>query len=169
MRFSLKTDYGLRILIFMQKENDKILKGGTKKIITAGDLSEALKISYLYLMKFMKVLRSAGLIYSIQGSKGGFVLCKTGEEISVYDVVEAVEGKFEIFSCCYRHGNAKNIEECPYDKKEQCGVYIMLRAAEEELARNMKAISIADLCRMEKKADGERRPYDPARLRVADL
>lgn len=151
MRFSVKTDYGLRILIFMQKENSRVTRGNIQKIITAGDLADTLKISYLYLMKFMKDLREAGIICSIQGSKGGFMLNKAGKDISVYDVVKAVEGEVMIFSCCYRNEVAKGMEECPYDKPEQCGIYMMMHAMEADIIKRMKAITVEDLCHMEDK------------------
>ncbi|MEA5003887.1 MAG: Rrf2 family transcriptional regulator [Christensenella sp.] len=169
----MKTDYGLRILISMQKENNKAVRGSIQKIITAGDLSETLKISYLYLMKFMKDLRRAGIVYSIQGSKGGFALCKAGENITVYDVVRAVEGNVEIFPCCHRNSTAKCMEECPYDEAGQCGIYIMLRAMEEDITRKMKTTTIADLCRMEEKGSEDKNmdtmPFEVIDFRTANL
>ena len=56
-------------------------------------------ISLKYLEQVINPLRTAGLLKSIRGSKGGYSLAKPPSEICLYDVVETLEGPLNLLEC----------------------------------------------------------------------
>ena len=63
------------------------------------DLSEFQGLSETYLSKVLAKLAKAGIVSSTPGVKGGYRLAKAPEEVSFWDVIEAVEGLKPIFQC----------------------------------------------------------------------
>jgi Rrf2 family protein len=67
--------------------------------LTISDLAEFQGVSQSYLAKIFTKLKKAGLVTSSIGSKGGYELARSPEEISFLDVVIAVEGEINFFEC----------------------------------------------------------------------
>jgi Rrf2 family protein len=67
--------------------------------LTISDLAEFQGVSQSYLAKIFTKLKKAGLVSSSIGSKGGFELARSPENISLLDVVMAVEGEINFFEC----------------------------------------------------------------------
>lgn len=65
--------------------------------ITNDTLAERMAVSPTYLQKISRKLVVAGLITSAQGAGGGFVLARQMRDITLYDVVLAVEGAADFF------------------------------------------------------------------------
>ena len=146
MRFQLKTDYALRILIYMSEKKNGQIKDGNHLKITTSELADNLKISQIYMMKILRDLKDAKIVYSIQGSLGGYSLYKDAEDITIYDVVKSVEGKIEIFTCRYGERAQKTQLECPYTCAENCRIYTALEKMEQNVVNDLKKLTVADLC-----------------------
>ena len=93
MRFTTKTEYGLVCLIYMARHfNGAPHPITTKELVGAEDFSPA------YTEKILQALRSAGIVNAVHGSHGGYVLAKPSSEITVKEVIDALEGAtFDIF------------------------------------------------------------------------
>lgn len=93
MRFTTKTEYGLVCLIYMAKNAE--LKFDP---ITIKELVEAEQFSQTYTEKIMQTLRQAGIVHALHGNHGGYVLARNPQEITLKEIVEALEGgTFDIF------------------------------------------------------------------------
>lgn len=92
MKISTKGRYGLRALIDLAKYSE-IEPVSINSIATRQGISER------YLEQLMTLLKKAGLIKSIRGAGGGYVLARDLEEISVGDVLRALEGSLEPVEC----------------------------------------------------------------------
>lgn len=92
MKISTKGRYGLRALIDLAKYSE-IEPVSINSIATRQGISER------YLEQLMTLLKKAGLIKSIRGAGGGYVLAKNINEISVGDVLRALEGSLEPVEC----------------------------------------------------------------------
>ena len=88
MKLSTKGRYGLRALIDLAQYS-----GQAPVSITS--ISARQDISERYLEQLMALLRKAGLIRSVRGAGGGYVLAKDMKEISVGDILRALEGNLE--------------------------------------------------------------------------
>lgn len=85
MRVSTKSDYALRALIEMTL-------GETGKPISAEALGKAQDIPHGFLQSILADLRKADIVVSQRGQSGGWRLAKSASEVSVADVIRAVDG-----------------------------------------------------------------------------
>ena len=92
MKLSTKGRDGLRALIDLAQNSGEEPVSITS-ISTRQDLSER------YLEQLMSMLKKAGLVRSVRGAGGGYVLARKLEEISVGDVLRALEGSLEPVDC----------------------------------------------------------------------
>ncbi len=69
------------------------------RLITSREIIATLKVSDAHLMKVLQRLVKAGLIRSIRGPNGGFLLSKSPDQISLLDVYESIEGRMQPGSC----------------------------------------------------------------------
>lgn len=92
MKISTKGRYGLRALIDVAQFSE-IEPVAISSIAARQDISER------YLEQLMAMLKKAGLIKSIRGAGGGYVLAKDVDDISVGDVLRALEGTLEPVEC----------------------------------------------------------------------
>ena len=93
MRFTTKTEYGLVCLTYMVRHS----KDGGQPI-TIKELVGAEDFSPAYIEKILQSLRAAKIVNAVHGSHGGYVLAKPPVEITVKEVIDALEGAtFDIF------------------------------------------------------------------------
>ncbi len=91
MRFTSKTEYGLVCLIYMAQQKDGSPVASTEIVQGEG-------FSKTFTEKILQKLRSAGIITSVQGNQGGYVLARPAHKISLKDIVECLEGhSFDVF------------------------------------------------------------------------
>ena len=114
--------------------------------VPAARLAELHDVSPSYLAKQMQDLSRAGLVRSVQGQAGGYVLTRSPEEITVLDVVEAVDGARPAFVCTevrQRGPLAASPEAC----ETPCGISSVMLAADRAWRASLRAVRIADLAR----------------------
>ena len=92
MQISTKGRYGLRALIDLALYSDE-------EAVSIQSISNRQNISDSYLEQLMRKLKKAGLVVSERGAQGGYRLAKPADEISVGDVLRALEGSLEAVSC----------------------------------------------------------------------
>ena len=98
MKLSTKGRYGLRAVldIALHYEEDTV---------ALSSIAERENISINYLEQLIAKLRKAGVVNSIRGAQGGYVLAKSPEEISVGDILRALEGDLNPVDCAEVQGN----------------------------------------------------------------
>ena len=89
MLLTSESDYSLRII--------RALADGEKK--TVKEIAEAEFIPHSFAYKILKKMENAGITQSIQGPGGGYRIVKPLDSLSLYDVVNAVEGDVLVFQC----------------------------------------------------------------------
>lgn len=92
MKLSTKGRYGLRALIDLARFSEI-------EPVSITSISARQGISERYLEQLMSKLKKAGIVKSIRGAGGGYVLAKEQKDISVGDVLRALEGKLEPVEC----------------------------------------------------------------------
>ncbi|SHH39929.1 transcriptional regulator, BadM/Rrf2 family [Clostridium collagenovorans DSM 3089] len=105
MKLSTKGRYGVKAMV-------ELAINYGKDPVSIKSISERQNISESYLEQLFSTLRKVGLIKSIRGAQGGYVLNKEPAEITIYDVIEVLEGPIEI-STCLTDNSCGNTEECP--------------------------------------------------------
>jgi Rrf2 family transcriptional regulator, cysteine metabolism repressor len=90
MRFTAKAEYACLAMI----ELAKLRENGSPKRVRA--IAEARGIPNHYLVQILLRLKSAGLVQSARGSEGGYHLARRAEDISVADVIDAIDGPRDV-------------------------------------------------------------------------
>lgn len=89
MKISTKGRYGLRALIDLSFHTQDTA-------ISLVNVANRQNISLNYLEQVFSTLRKAGIVKSVKGSQGGYLLAKAPEELSVEEILTALEGRFNI-------------------------------------------------------------------------
>ncbi|TAK35593.1 MAG: Rrf2 family transcriptional regulator [Chloroflexota bacterium] len=133
MQISRQADYGIRAMI----EVARLEPGETAR---TKDVARAQEIPLVFLTKIILQLVRAGLLRSYRGANGGIGLAKSKEEITLRDIVEAIEGPIALNRCVLREG------ECPRDKV--CPVHKTWVSAQETLVAQLASTRLSDLVSM---------------------
>jgi len=92
MNISTRGRYGLRALL-------EIAVQPQQKPVTIRIISERQQMSVTYLEQILHRLKKAGLVRSIRGARGGYVLARKGEKITVSQIISALDGPISISHC----------------------------------------------------------------------
>lgn len=112
--------------------------------VPAARLADFHGVSRTYLAKSLQALSRAGLVSSTEGRVGGYVLNRAAAEISVLDVVFAIDGDEPVFRCTEIRRNGP-FGAKPKDCVRPCGVAQVMVNAENAWRASLAAVSIADL------------------------
>lgn len=94
LHFNRKTEYALLAIEHMVRK-----AGEAEAVTSAREVSEAYHIPYPLLAKVMQRLAGKGLIKSVHGTKGGYLLVKRPVDITVADVVAVFDGPVAVAEC----------------------------------------------------------------------
>jgi Rrf2 family protein len=115
--------------------------GGTA---SAAQLAEHYDLPVAYLAKQLQALVRAGVLSAITGPRGGFRLARPAGQITMLQVVEAVDGGSPFYTCNeirQRGRAAAPLERC----REACGLAATMAAAEAAWRASLRAVTIADI------------------------
>ena len=91
MRFTTKTEYGLVCLVYMARHS-------SADLIAIKEIVKKEQFSATYIEKILQKLRAANIVISHQGKQGGYALAKKPSEITLREIIEALEGHtFDLF------------------------------------------------------------------------
>ncbi len=111
-------------------------------VLSAAALAEFHGVSTSYLLKHMQALSGAGLVATIPGPKGGYRLAKTPEEITLLDIVLAVEGPAPAFRCAEIRQRGPNPLPGRYFTKP-CQINAAMLKAEKAYRAELAKVTIA--------------------------
>jgi Rrf2 family protein len=106
MQITRQADYALRAMIYLAKL-DPTQRAATSQI------AEEQKIPPSFLAKIISQLSIAGLIHTSRGARGGVSMARSPEEVSVLEVVEAIDGPISLNDCTGDPSACPFGEECP--------------------------------------------------------
>lgn len=128
MMISTKGRYGLRLILDIAAASDG-------KPVPVKDIAKRQDISEKYLEQIIMQMSKAGLVKSVRGAQGGYVLAKDPSEISAGEVLRAAEGSIAPVECC----------EIGCDHKEGCITYGLYSRIKEAVDAVVDSTTIADM------------------------
>lgn len=128
MRITQEADYALRAVYYLCT-----MEPGAR--VSANIIAEEQNIPVRFLLKLLQKLRNAGLVESFMGVNGGYALNRKPQDITLLDVVEAVDGPIYINRCLY------DPEECNNIGVKNCSIHKALYHVQENLKRDLKSIN----------------------------
>jgi len=136
MQFSIGVEYAFHSLFYMVDIPEH-------KTIGIKQIAELNKITETYLSKVFSKLRKAGIVRSITGVKGGYRLARSAEDISFWDVIEAIESPSFFFQCAeIRKKNIFVDDPSVFTAKCPCLIKVVIQEAEELFRDRLKTKSL---------------------------
>jgi Rrf2 family protein len=112
--------------------------------ISAARLAEYHGVPGPYLTKHLQALVRGGLLESVPGPKGGYRLARPGAEVSVLDVVEAIDGTQPSFACTEIRRRAP-LRMPASDFKLPCAIHVAMDRADAAWRDELRAVTVAEL------------------------
>lgn len=125
-------EYAVRAIVYLASQPEG-------KISLISEISEAQEVPKSYLSKIMQHLVRSGLVKSRRGAKGGFVLARPADQITLRQTIEALEGPIHLNVCLIKKG------ECHRD--DLCPVHPVWKEAQRVLIEVLDSKTMADLAR----------------------
>lgn len=125
MKLSTKPRYGLRILAQIAAD------GGDDAPVSGKEVARKQDISIAYIEQILIPMRNAGLVRTVRGRNGGYILDRPAEEISLLEIIELFEGRLELVS--------------DRDQNSATNIWNQLTAS---LRKETSAITVADLANL---------------------
>lgn len=136
MQFSVGVEYALHSLFYL-------LNMPERKAIGIKDIARLHGVTETYLSKIFSKLRKAGIVRSIAGVKGGYELGRKAEDISFWDVIEALEGTSYFFRCAeIRKKNIFVSDPGRFTNKRPCLIKVVIHEAEELMRDKLRNTSL---------------------------
>ena len=129
MQITRQADYAIRAVLYVSK------LGNNERAATS-HIAREQHIPPSFLAKIISQLSIAGLLQTSRGARGGVMLAKSAESISLLDVVEAIDGPI-LLNECVGSENACNFGE-------DCALREVWCSAQEDLVKRLKAVSFAE-------------------------
>ena len=105
LRLSKLTDYGTVIMSYVARRPNGLH--------SAADIARALGVTLPTASKVLKRLARAELLQSVRGAQGGYRLSRSPEQISITEVIDALEGPFGLTECSVVVGLCSQEAGCP--------------------------------------------------------
>lgn len=106
MKLSTRSRYGVRFMLALAEHS-------SGEPVFLKDIARKEAISEKYLSLIVIPLRRAGLINSIRGAHGGYILAKKPQEITVCHIVDVLEGQDGIVDCLKKPWSCPRVPDCP--------------------------------------------------------
>ena len=106
MRLSTRGRYGTRLMVDLAQHY-------AHGPIPLAEIAKRQELSAKYLEQLIILLKGAGLIRSVRGRRGGYVLARKPGQISVGEIVETLEGKLSVVDCVLEPELCYRATECP--------------------------------------------------------
>lgn len=136
----------------------KISKNGQYALLSVADLAlhdgahqsiaqvaQRQNIEPRYLGQILFALKNAGIITSVRGKGGGYLLARPAQDISAGEVVRALEGNLIPTQCCAEDAGAQNCETF-----DACLTRSLWQAISHEINSTLDGMSIADIIKLYK-------------------
>lgn len=149
-------EYALHSLLYLVGDDKHGRQASTK------ELAEFQSISADYIAKIFTRLQKANLVISSEGTKGGFRLARKAAQISVWDVVVAIDGEKPIFDCREVRSKCAIFNGRPpgWTTTGVCSIHAIMLEAETKMRNALKGHTLAEISRnVERKAG---KPLDSA-------
>ncbi len=133
MRLNTRVRYAIRMMADIAKHSDN-------RPVPLRDVARRQGLSKLYLSQLATPLRNASLLRSLSGNRGGYVLARPAGDITLLEIMEAVDGPVSIIEC------ADNPEFC--ERAAFCETLTIWRNIDQAVTQVLQKYTLRDLVEM---------------------
>ena len=128
MQITRQADYAIRAVLYISKL-------GENQRAATSQIAKEQRIPPSFLAKIISQLSIAGLLQTSRGARGGVMLARSPEEITLLDVVESIDGPIALNECVHDDGACSFGDDCPL-RPIWCD-------AQEDLVNRLKSTNFA--------------------------
>jgi len=151
MMFSTKAEYGVRVMVELARRAGESADGA-EPVVPLAEIAEHDGMPLAYLEHLVARLRKAGLIDSRRGSRGGYLLARPAREITMAEVVEALEGSIAPIECISEGPDGSVVCSRESEPDHVCPTKLLWTRVRFSIVRTLQETTLADLL------DGPRAP-----------
>ena len=154
MRLSTRGRYALRAMIDLALHADE-------GPVLRRDIAERQEISAHYIVQLFVKLRRAGLIESVRGPGGGYILAQSADQIRAGDIIRTVEGPIALVHCVAPQ------QETACHRVDNCVTHLLWKRLSDKVAEVLDSVTLKDLCDQARELEGalSNRSCEPLLLR----
>jgi len=138
MMFSTKAEYGVRVMVELARH-----EVGTP--VPLAEIAQHDGLPLAYLEHLVARLRKAGLVDSRRGSRGGYMLAREPELITMAEVVEALEGSIAPIECISQGPDGQIVCSRESDSSHVCPTKLLWTRVRFSIVRTLVETTLADL------------------------
>ncbi|WFD10751.1 RrF2 family transcriptional regulator [Tepidibacter hydrothermalis] len=132
MKITQEADYALRIILFLCQ-----ISSGER--VEARVISESENITLRFSLKILRKLTKKDLVKSFRGVKGGYMLNKDPKDITLREVVEAIDGPIYVNRCLHDE------EYCNMKRTNTCKIHKALAKIQKTLREELEKVTFKEL------------------------
>lgn len=125
-----------------------VLAGEPERLLSAHELANRTHVAAPTVSKLLKLLTRGGLVESLRGARGGYKLARPAGEVTVADVIAAIDGPIGLTQCSVHKGS------CAVES--HCGVRGNWRLINTAIHEALKSVTLADMARPLRRPDDSR-------------
>jgi len=141
VKFSAKGEYGIRAIL-------DIALRGEQGPVQVKEIARRQCIPERFLEQVMASLKKSGLVKSIRGARGGYLLTKAPEQISLADIIQALEGPLSLMKCT----SDETPQHC--DQFSLCVIRDIWKDVQSSILEALDSITVADICKRMRQKEG---------------
>jgi Rrf2 family transcriptional regulator, cysteine metabolism repressor len=140
MMFSTKAEYGIRVMVELARHD-----GGEP--MPLAEIAEHGGLPLAYLEHLVARLRKAELVTSRRGSRGGYMLARPAREITMAEVVEALEGSIAPIECISEASDGSIVCARESHAERACPTKLLWTRVRFSIVSTLRETTLADLLR----------------------
>lgn len=130
MQITRQADYALRAMLYLANLDDNT-RAATSHI------AKEKQIPPSFLAKIISQLSIAGIINTSRGARGGVTLARPAEDITLLEVIEAIDGPIALNQCTLSKNGCPFLEKCP--------IHDVWCEAQDELVKRLSSTNFAQM------------------------
>ncbi len=135
MKLTRASDYAIRGVVYMAMQP-------AGAIVVIPEVAREMDVPVGFLARIFQSLSRTGILVSHRGKKGGYSLARKPEDVTLCDVIEAVEGDIHINACLDGYSECDRMSFCPVRRE--------LVEIQKELVKSLRRTNFAELAAQEK-------------------
>ncbi len=145
MIFSSKAEYGVRLMVELGRQTPE-------QPVSLKAIADAEGLPLAYLEQVVARLRKADLVMSARGAHGGYWLARPAEEITMFDVVGALEGTIAPMEC-FVHETIERVLCSHVDSGRACATKLLWTRVQAGIARSLQTTTLAELVEFSRRSE----------------
>ena len=138
MMFSTKAEYGVRVMV-------ELARGMDGEPVALAEIAARGGLPLAYLEHLVARLRKAGLVDSRRGSRGGYMLARSAPEITMAEIVEALEGSIAPIECISQGPDGSIVCTRESDPRHVCPTKLLWTRVRFSIVRTLQDTTLSEL------------------------